>query len=277
MTTEILPGIQGTPLPPGSHQQTPPRSGETYTPGHGRNATAFMSTRSLHSHGGFAEPWLHPGMELLDCGCGPGTITLDLAREVLPGRVTGIDLSASQIELARQRASGLETVNASFQNAGVYDMPFADGSFDLVFAHALMEHLARPQDALAEMNRVLRPGGLIALCSPDWDAFQLDPVGSEVDEAIAEYRHLQEQNGGDTRAGHRLTQWAAKAGFTVLATTPRYEVYESTVRIADYLAAQLEEAGRIGSSQALRRWSRQPGSRFAQAWVGMVARKGTPA
>jgi SAM-dependent methyltransferase len=73
---------------------------EKYIPGYSPNATSFMAHRSLDSHAAFFKPYLQSGMQLLDCGCGPGTITLGFAKAIAPGTVTGIDVGSSQISIA---------------------------------------------------------------------------------------------------------------------------------------------------------------------------------
>jgi ubiquinone/menaquinone biosynthesis C-methylase UbiE len=135
---------------------------ERYTPGHSPNATACMAARSLRTHAAFIEPWLKSGFQVLDCGCGPGAISVGLATAVGPsGQVTGIDLAESQIAIAQARS----TANLNFQVGSVYELPFDDNSFDVVFSHALFEHLARPIAAIQEIHRILRPGGVAGLCN----------------------------------------------------------------------------------------------------------------
>ena len=70
---------------------------ESYTPGHSQNATDFMAKRSLQLHGEFFLPYLTPGVSVLDCGCGPGAITLGIAECIAPGAVMGVDFAASQV------------------------------------------------------------------------------------------------------------------------------------------------------------------------------------
>lgn len=258
---------------PGMRRQPPLPESETYTPGHTENAVSFMSERNLASHGAFALPWLRPGISALDCGCGPGTITLGLADAIFPGQVTGIDLQSAQIEQARRLSWGLEQMNADFRNASVYELPFADGSFDFIFSHALFEHLARPASALAELKRVLAPGGLLALCSPDWDAFLLAPCPTPVRDAITAYRNLQAKNGGNTRAGQLLAAWTRESGFKVLEHETRFETYEDTRRIGGYLALQLENAGEWEYAHILKTWAKNPAARFTQAWSHVIARR----
>jgi SAM-dependent methyltransferase len=246
-------------------------STDILTRGHAETMTRFMATRQLETHGGFILPYLEPGMEVLDCGCGPGTITFGLAEAVFPGRATGLDQEAELVERASRLAEGLELVNASFVQGDAGQLPFADESFDFVFAHALLEHLRNPHAALSEMHRVLRPGGFLALCSPNWDRAQITPASSELTRAIGAYRMLQHGLGGDTRAGGKLEAWCTRAGFRPLDSQVRYEVYEDPQRIGDYLSTQLEEAGEYEHAITLRRWADGRTAQFTQAWSSLVA------
>lgn len=130
---------------------------------------AALASRNLESEGAFVLPWLRPGLDVLDLGCGPGTITLDLAAAVLPGRVVGIELSPIATETARRLAAGRELVNARFLTGHPAELPFADGTFDLVFSHGLLDRVARPEEVVEEIGRVLRPGGWAAVaCRRRW-------------------------------------------------------------------------------------------------------------
>ena len=244
--------------------------GEQYTPGHSTNATAFMAARSFGSHGEFIRPYIKPGMKVLDCGCGPGAISVGLAEAVGPaGHVTGIDFGESQLEVAKTRT----IPNLTFQVASVYELPFEDGAFDLVFSHALFEHLADPVRGVAEIRRVLRPGGVTGLCSPDWGGFILSPTDDQVETSITRYRMLQEKNGGQTRAGRQLGSWLTTGGLVTQKIHARYECYPDSRVIAEYLALQLERAGDGESASVLRNWAALACSMFAQAWISAIAVK----
>lgn len=108
-------------------------------------------------------------MRLLDCGCGVGSITLDLAERVAPGAVIGVDLDETQLALAREDARQRGLANTRFKVASVYELPFADGSFDVVLAHKLLFHLSGQLRALKELRRVLVPSGVVAI-SDDQDS-----------------------------------------------------------------------------------------------------------
>jgi SAM-dependent methyltransferase len=239
---------------------------ENYTPCHTPSATAFLAARDLDSHGFFLAPLLQPGFDVLDAGCGPGTITTGIAEMVFPGRVTAVDLSAVQLETGRRLAQGREIMNLDFVAASACEMPFADHSFDVVFSHALLEHLTSPERAMAEFHRVTRPGGFIGLCCPDWGAIETADLPKKAGLAIQGYRDLQEKNGGNTRAGAQLPEWLNRAGFTPLACDGWIEEYEEAGQFAEYLAVPLEAAGQIQHATALREWANEPGASFQLAW-----------
>lgn len=244
-------------------------AGEQYTPGYSANATEFMRQRRAATHAAFLLPRLHTGMRLLDCGCGPGSITLDFARILGPGSVTGIDREATQIEVARQAAAA-ERIDAHFETAGIDALPFADGSFDVVHAHALFEHLANPLEALEQFRRVLKPGGMAALRAPDWGGFLLHPYTPAVEREFDRYQQIQRANGGDVRVGRKLPSYLRAAGFERVQTTASYEIYENTGRIGEYLAVQLETRGELEGARVWREWSCHPDALFAQAWVEAI-------
>ena len=246
---------------------------ENYTPGHSANATDFMAQRSFDSHGAFFRDYLRPGLRVLDCGCGPGSITLGIAQLVSPTEVVGVNTGESQIMRAKESAVNKGLWNVSFVAASCYGLPFEDDSFDCVFSHALLEHLAEPHRALKEFHRVLKPGGRFGVCSPDWGGFVLAPESSELTAAREAYTALQGRNGGDVMVGRKLGSYLSEAGFTSVRMTARYESYTSLVFIGEYLAAQLERAGSGREAETFRVWSQSPEGLFAQAWIAAVGQK----
>src|SRR3979409_2086023 len=93
---------------------------ETYTPGYSEAAAAFMARRRLEPSGAFFLPYLKPGISVLDCGCGPGTITRDIAKQVSPGKVTGVDFNAEQVATATREAKSQDIANVEFRQGSAY-------------------------------------------------------------------------------------------------------------------------------------------------------------
>jgi SAM-dependent methyltransferase len=232
-----------------------------------------MSQRSFDTHGQFFASYLSAGVSVLDCGCGPGSITVGIAERVSPGKVVGVDFGASQIARATATVKSSGLSNVSFQTGDCYALPFDANTFDRVFSHALFEHLSDPVRALKELRRVLCPNGVIGLCCPDWGGFVLAPPSNELASAVASYTNLQITNGGDVHAGRKLGVHLAAAGFEGVQMSARYECYSSLQFIGEYLALQLEREGDAKSAFALRQWSGSDGGMFAQAWVSAVGRK----
>src|SRR5215831_15694731 len=166
------------------------QSRETYTPGYTEPTLRLMLKRTAAKHAAFFTPFLRRGMRILDCGCGPGTITFGLASLVSPGQVVGVDLEETQLSSA-QNCSREQRVNACFAVATVYNLPFRDGQFDAVFAHPLFEHLPQPVRALSEMRRVLRSSGLVGLRSPDWAGWFVYAPSPLIEEAFRLFKEIQ--------------------------------------------------------------------------------------
>ena len=134
-----------------------------------------QARRTAERSAAFLLPHLHPGVRLLDAGCGPGVITLGLAEAVATGEAIGIDTSPEAIASACATASSLGRRDVRFLTADVTALPFADASFDAVFCHAVLQHLRDPLSALREFRRVLSPGGVIGVADADIDGSIIAP------------------------------------------------------------------------------------------------------
>jgi SAM-dependent methyltransferase len=185
----------------------------TYTHGHHESVLRSHTWRTAANSAGYLLGRLEPGMSLLDVGCGPGTITAGLAG--LVGHVTAIDTSADVLGLAARGAPG----NVTFAVGDVHALGFGDGTFDVVHAHQVLQHVADPVRALREMGRVCRPGGIVAARDSDYRAFAWYPEPAGLDGWLALYRRVARHNGGEPDAGRHLLSWARTAGFAEVTAT----------------------------------------------------------
>ncbi len=193
----------------------------TYTHGHHESVLRSHQWRTAANSAAYLIEHLRPGDSLLDVGCGPGTITMDLAILVHPGHVTAIDNAPEVVETARRSAQKLTTGpdNIVWEVADVHALPYPDNSFDVVHAHQVLQHVADPVAALREMRRVCRPGGIVAVRDCDYAAMVWYPDPPGMREWVTLYRRLIRANGGEPDAGRRLLSWAQQAGFTQITPT----------------------------------------------------------
>ncbi len=190
-----------------------------YTHGHHESVLRSHRRRTAQDSAAYLLPHLDPGMSVLDIGCGPGTITADLAARVASGRVTAVDRSAEVLETARAESEARELSNVSFATADVHALDFPDGSFDVVHAHQVLQHVADPVRALREMRRVCRPGGIVAARDADYAGFIWFPLLAPLEAWLDLYQRAARANGGEPDAGRRLLSWAQRAGFDDITPT----------------------------------------------------------
>jgi SAM-dependent methyltransferase len=190
-----------------------------YTHGHHESVLRSHRWRTAANSAAYLVPHLAPGQSLLDVGCGPGTLTADLATLVAPGRVTAVEPTEPALDLARAEIEGRGIASVDFATADVHALDFADGSFDVVHAHQVLQHLADPVRALTQMRRVCRPGGIVAVRDSDYAGFVWYPAVPELAEWLELYNRMARANGGEPDAGRRLLSWARQAGFTDVAAT----------------------------------------------------------
>lgn len=174
----------------------------------------YLGERRAERWVGFLLPFLKPGMNVLDCGCGVGTITIDLAERVVPGKVVGIDADEKQLQLARDNARKRGITNVEFIVYNVYDMAFTNETFDVVMAHTLMFHLSDPIKALVEMHRVLNKGGIIGVSDDDWNSISFSPDDPMFRKVIDLASKGVKANGGNPFYSRHLRNLLLQAGFT---------------------------------------------------------------
>ena len=261
-----------------------------YSVGYDERTARFFAERTADTHAQFLLEYLVPGMALLDGGCGPGTITKGLAEIVVPGRVVGVDREQSQIALAQHLTHGYPTIE--FRTDDLCSLTADDESFDVVFVHGVLEHIAFPEKAISEIHRVLRPGGLVGSRHTDLGGFLLEPTPEPLGKFSQLFIELMQRNGGDPHCGRRQPGLFREAGFELLKVSASYDCWtadaDSTRRNAHFLSElcgesefsdQLVEYGLADRrvldqlASAFRVWGEMPEAFAAEAWGEIVAKK----
>lgn len=200
---------------------------ERYTLGHHPSVLRTHSWRTAENSAGYLLPHLHAGLDMLDLGSGPGTITLDFARLVAPGTVVGIDASAEVVANASDRATAAGLDNVSFQVGDAYHLDLPDDSIDVAHAHQLLQHVGDPVAVIRELRRVVRPGGIIAFRDIVYGGAVWYPLSDGLTRWMEVYQELARTNGGEPDAGSRLKSWAQAAGLNDIRSTASVWSFES--------------------------------------------------
>jgi len=222
---------------------------ERYTHGYESKFVEYLEGREVSKDAAFFQRHLKSGMSIIDCGCGPGTITIDLAGFITPGHVVGIDLEENQINLARDHALEQKVSNVRFEVGDIYKLPFPDNTFDAAFGHTVLQHLADPVKAAIEIHRVLKPDGIFGVREEDTAGFIISPFTPKFEELMKLYVRTWKHNGGDPYFARRQRAVLNEAGFTRVEASASAESYgtpESTRKMgemmADYMSTHLETA-----------------------------------
>lgn len=252
-----------------------------YTHGQHRSVTDSYLVRTAANSAAYLLPHLRAGQRLLDVGCGPGSITADLAELTAPGSVIALDASAEVLEQASARivGRGLPTPVVLAADAAQTGLP--TNSVDVAHAHQVLQHVGDPVAVLRELRRVLAPAGIVAARDADYAAFSWYPDNPGLTAWLDLYRSVTRTNGGEPDAGRRLRSWALRAGFDEVATSSSTWTYASveatrwwssvwTERITESPIAEQALAGGFAQRSDLdaiaegwRDWGRAPGAYFA--------------
>ena len=151
-----------------------------YLHGHHASVLRSHSWRTAENSCPHLLPYLsNPSLKLLDVGCGPGTITVDLASRVPEGFVIGIDPSADVIQKARKHAEEKGVTNVRFEVGDIFNWKEIDGiqlgAFDVVHAHQVLQHLRDPLGAMAELKKLTKKDGIVAVRDCDYSAMNWYP------------------------------------------------------------------------------------------------------
>jgi ubiquinone/menaquinone biosynthesis C-methylase UbiE len=230
----------------------------------------YISTRRAKDWVPFLLPHLQPGMSLLDCGCGIGTITLDLAELVAPGQVIGVDMDNAQLEIARASAQQRGLTNVTFEQGNVYELRFAATTFDIVNAHTLLYHLSDQLRAIQEMRRVLKPGGLIAITDDHFDTVTLAPSNPLNGRILEIWKNVVLFNGGNPTYSPNLRAHLRQAGFTRTAgfatAAEHYGTPAETRRMASVIRGQFSDPA-LATLAISQGWTTQAELNAISAWL----------
>jgi ubiquinone/menaquinone biosynthesis C-methylase UbiE len=263
---------------------------DTYTHGHQDSVLRAHRWRTAENSAAYLLPLLRPGDRLLDVGCGPGTLTADLASRVAPGHVTGIDVVAAVAGEAEEHARAAGVSNVTFLAGDFRDAGLQPGSFDVVHAHQVLQHLREPVGALAAMARLAVPGGFVAAREAIYSAMTWAPDDERLQRWLDVYLAVTRRNGAEANAGRWLLRWARAAGLTDVAyststwtfATPEDRAYwggqwaervvassfaEQAVAYGIATAAEL-----AGIAEGWRDWLRDPDGVFVAVHGELVAR-----
>ena len=145
---------------------------------------------------------------ILEAGCGPGVFLEEIGKNYPQHVVTGIDISANRVEQANTRIEALPNANAL--QADIYDLPFDNDQFDLIYSRFLFEYLKEPVKAAQELLRVCKPGGTLIIQDLDGQ-FTFYPALSNKLESVLTM--LKTATGFDANVGRKLYAIGRSAGF----------------------------------------------------------------
>jgi len=168
------------------------------------------------------------GCRVLEAGCGVGAQTITLGRNSPHARITSVDISASSVAEARKKIEGAGFTNVAFLQGDIFSLPFEPSSFDHIFVCFVLEHLARPVEALNCLKKILKVGGTITVIEGDHGSTYFYPDSETAHKAIQCQVELQKRAGGNANIGRELYPLLTAAGFTSIHVSPRMVYVDSS-------------------------------------------------
>ena len=181
----------------------------------------------LHDQAGTLVEILHgdtnyaPGSQVLEAGCGVGAQTMTLARRSPGAFFTSVDISPDSLAAAKAASEAAGLLNVRFEQADVFNLPFAEESFDHIFICFLLEHLPSPVAALAMLIRLLKTGGTVTAIEGDHGSTYFHPDSDPAHQAIKCQIELQRLGGGNALIGRQLYPLMVEAGLHPVRVSPR--------------------------------------------------------
>jgi SAM-dependent methyltransferase len=250
-----------------------------------------LKTRNAADYADFLLPYLGRDNRVLDVGCGQGTITLGLADTV--GEAVGVDPSEREFAEARRHAADHRVENVEFRVGSVYALDFPGEHFDACLCHSMLETLERPLDALVEIGRTLRPGGVVGVACVEYGGLIL--AGPD-DELLRRFYAIRErvwqlEHAADPYRGRQLRGLLERAGFGGIVATSKYFSYGTVEAVRSFGLARAEDCREPWYSRSARQhglataseldlmsrawleWSESPAAYCAFAWCRAVGWK----
>lgn len=206
---------------------------------------------------------LAKGMRVLDLGCGEGTLTTRLASFVHPARTVGYDRSERLLGRARAFSESLNYSGLEFVRGSAENLPFAPESFDFVYARLVFQHLPDAPAALAEIHRVLAPGGILVIEDVDQEMLYVHPEPEGWVELRGKWCAGQRACGGDPAIGRKLASLLRQSPFGggVVKLQPAHGHDQTVIEFArelgpslvDYLADEEDHRRGLALSEHLAR------------------------
>lgn len=201
-----------------------------------------LRDRSAADYADFLLPYLNKDSIVLDIGCGEGTITLGLAQTA--GHVVGVDRDEDFLE-ARRWAAKHEIENVEFRVGSVDALDLPADHFDACLSHSMLEMLDHPLDALIEIKRTLKPGGVVGVACVEYGGLIL--AGPEED-LLRRFYHVREdvwllENAADPYRGRRLRGLLEAAGFRPVVATSKYFCHGTADAVQSFGRARAEDCG----------------------------------
>lgn len=207
---------------------------DVYTHGHQAAVVNQHARRTAQECARFVRPVIEPRHRILDVGCGPGSITVGLARWVNEGEVVAIEPGGDIIDTARAAVVDAAVDNVTVEEASVYELPYDSDSFDVAYAHQVLQHLTDPVLALREMRRVVRPGGYVAVRDADYYTMSCAPEIDEITRWRDIYRKVARHNDAEPDAGRYLYGWCKAAGLPNVEMTASVWTYGDPAERANW-------------------------------------------
>lgn len=188
-------------------------AGAEYTHGYHPSVLRSHQNRNINNSARYAAKEFVSGRSVLDVGSGAGTLTVDIAQAVHPSIVTALEFDPEAMEVSKAEFQRRGATNIDIAQGDVHALPFEDNRFDVVHAHQVLQHVHDPVQALKEMRRVCKVGGVVAVRDSDYRGFAWYPEDPRLTQWLHLYDAAARDNGGEPDAGRMLYAWAKQAGF----------------------------------------------------------------